>query len=111
MFNSSFVPFVLKAIPHDVGEFVTFGMLSEAKQVDTILHPIQKNAKDALIGAISGIVAAVLSTPFEVVCTKVQTSPAKPHPTLQSSLAEFRNVARTELARGGVRSIKQPSIW
>lgn len=105
MFNSSFVPFVLKAIPHDVGEFVTFGMLSEAKQVDTILHPIQKNAKDALIGAISGIVAAVLSTPFEVVCTKVQTSPAKPHPTLQSSLAEFRNVARTELARGGVRSL------
>ena len=35
----------------------------------------------------------------------LQRCPAKTHPTLQSSLAEFRNVARTELARGGVRSL------
>lgn len=105
MFNSSFVPFVLKAIPHDVGEFVTFGMLSEAKEVDKALHPLTANAKDALIGAVAGVVAAVLSTPFEVVCTKVQTSPAKVHPTLRSSLADFKNVARAEFSRGGVRSL------
>lgn len=106
MFNSSFVPFVLKAIPHDVGEFVTFGMLREAKAIDKVLHPLHTNAKDALIGAISGIVAAVLSTPFEVVCTKVQTSPSsKVHPTLRSSLAEFTQVARGEFTRGGMKSL------
>lgn len=108
IFNSSFVPFVLKAIPHDVGEFVTFGMLSDARHVEKALQPLHNNAKDALIGAIAGCVAAVLSTPFEVVCTKVQTSassPSKVHHTLTSSLKGFTRVAKKEFARGGIRAL------
>ena len=108
MFNSSFVPFVLKAIPHDVGEFVTFGVLSEDLAVQRCLGPISENAKDALLGAAAGCAAALLSNPFDVVCTKVQTSSpssGNAHHTMRSSLAAFRDTARAELAQGGIRRL------
>jgi len=113
MFNSSFVPFVLKAIPHDVGEFVTFGVLSEAESVNRHLGPLSENAKDALIGAAAGCAAALLSNPFDVICTKVQTScplssaPSShtPKVTMRSALAAFRDTARTEFSQGGFRRL------
>ncbi len=109
MFNSSFVPFVLKAIPHDVGEFVTFGVLSEDRAVQHHLGPLSENAKDALLGAVAGCAAALLSNPFDVVCTKVQTSPPPSggthHVTMRSSLVAFRDTARAELAQGGIRRL------
>lgn len=108
MFNSSFVPFVLKAIPHDVGEFVTFGVLSEADSVQRSLGPLSENAKDALLGAVAGCAAALLSNPFDVICTKVQTSSMpsgdKRH-TMRSSLVAFRDTARAEFAQGGIRRL------
>lgn len=109
MFNSSFVPFVLKAIPHDVGEFVTFGVLSESESVSQCLGPLGENAKDALIGAAAGCAAALLSNPFDVICTKVQTSApssrtgAKQKITMRSSLVAFRDTAQAEFAHGGFR--------
>lgn len=106
MFISSFVPFVLKAIPHDVGEFVTFGTLSESGRINTVLAPLSENGRDALIGAAAGCTAALLSNPFDVVCTKVQTSPVPPHGnchSLRSSLAAFMDTARAEFAVGGMR--------
>jgi solute carrier family 25 S-adenosylmethionine transporter 26 len=108
MFNSSFVPFVLKAIPHDVGEFVTFGVLSEDHTVQRCLGPISENAKDALLGAAAGCAAALLSNPFDVICTKVQTSPTRSgdtHHTMRSSLVAFRDTARAEFAQGGMRRL------
>jgi solute carrier family 25 S-adenosylmethionine transporter 26 len=108
MFNSSFVPFVLKAIPHDVGEFVTFGVLSEAEPVNKVLMPLSDNGRDALIGAVAGCAAALLSNPFDVICTKVQTSTVpggRTHHSMGSSLAAFRDTARAEFAQGGMRRL------
>ncbi|WPT12529.1 Mitochondrial RNA-splicing protein MRS3 [Picochlorum sp. SENEW3] len=103
--STSFVPFIMKAIPHDVGELITFSALSETDSIAEALGPFPESARDAVLGAAAAVTAAVLSTPFDVVCTKTNVSgAARAHGTMFDSLKSFGKTARTEFQKGGVRA-------
>ena len=109
LFNSSFAPFVMKAIPHDVGEFVTFSALSENKSVQKSLLGFSENTRDVILGATAGCAAAILSTPFDVICTKVQTSAvssqSSKNSTMLNSFRAFGETARIEFSSGGMKAL------
>lgn len=120
----SFVPFLLKAIPHDVAELFTFSQLSDALTNDedcesntswlqgprAALATLPPEAKDMLVGAASGAAAAIASMPFDVTFTKMNlgtlgvctnTLPGAVSPGVGQNLAAFVNTIKSILAQGG----------
>lgn len=120
----SFVPFLLKAIPHDVAELFTFSQLSDAltnNKTDgsdswlqgprTALATLPPEAKDMLVGAASGAAAAIASMPFDVTFTKMNlgtlgvcpsTAAASAlAPGVGHNLAAFVSTIKSIVAHGG----------
>lgn len=103
--STSFVPFIMKAIPHDAGELITFTALSETDSIAEALGPFPESARDAIMGAVAGVSAAILSTPFDVICTKTNLSnAAQARGTMVDSLKAFGKNAQIEFQKGGVRA-------
>jgi len=102
--GGSLLPFMMKSIPHDVGELVTFSALSENIKISSFLSRVlSPELGDALMGALSGAMAAIVSTPFDVICTKTNLSTPS-GTSMRGSLIHFFEAARTEAAAGGIRA-------
>ena len=103
----SFVPFLLKSIPHDVAELFTYSQLNDALSQNGpkgVLSSMPLEAKDMLVGAASGAAAAIGSMPFDVTFTRMNLGSC---PFTQSSngvghnLSAFGNTLRTIVVQGG----------
>lgn len=115
----SFVPFLLKSIPHDVAELFTFSQLNDLRSGSANdLTGWQRSSAEALarmpcslsdmaIGAAAGATAAVASMPFDVTFTRMNLSAAcmvasdAHRPGLAQSLTGFLATARQIMVEGG----------
>jgi hypothetical protein len=105
--SSSFVPFVMKSVPHDVGELVSFSALNESKFVLQFLESVPQAARDAIMGAASGLCAALISTPFDVICTKtnLESGSNRKRMNFKESMDNFRMTAKREWCQSGVKGL------
>eukprot|EP00890_Picochlorum_soloecismus_P003030 jgi/Picsp_1/3728/NSC_06564-R1_uncoupling protein ucp-4 solute carrier family 25 member 27 variant 1 len=105
--SSSFVPFVMKSVPHDVSELVSFSAMNESKFILQCLESVPQSARDAIMGAASGLCAAMISTPFDVICTKtnLESGSNRKGMNLKESMNNFRMTAKREWCQSGVRGL------
>ena len=105
--SSSFVPFVMKSVPHDVSELVSFSAMNESSFVLKCLESVPQSARDAMMGAASGLCAALISTPCDVICTKtnLESRTNRKGMNLKESMDNFRMTAKREWRQSGVRGL------
>jgi solute carrier family 25 (mitochondrial S-adenosylmethionine transporter), member 26 len=122
---SSFVPFLLKSIPNDVAELLTFSQLQdmrvEANKAATwgrssqgalvgALTNVPTSVGDMLIGALAAATAAIVAMPFDTTFTRMHLTPSAPACPLGSNGARgsplgsanaFFRTASSIVATGG----------
>jgi solute carrier family 25 S-adenosylmethionine transporter 26 len=101
---ASFVPYLLKSIPHDVTELCTFSQISEGLAVRPApaLAALPPEARDMAVGAVSGAAAAIASMPFDVIFTRMNLAGGGVSGGgVGGSLAAFGATARAIVAQGG----------
>ncbi|CAD7698618.1 unnamed protein product [Ostreobium quekettii] len=76
-----YLPYLIKALPHDVAELMTYGLLTDARSV-AHAHPrhplgaiaaVPDRVGDLFVGAAAGIMAVLVSMPADTISTRMQT--------------------------------------
>lgn len=96
--------FVLKSLPYDVAELVTYSALRPAaRRADAAPSWLPPGAASAAVGALAGAAAVVASMPMDCIKTRLELLPP-PGPGARASAAQFVGVAKGMAASGGHRA-------
>ena len=106
---ASFIPFLLKALPHDVTELFTFTQMSENSSVGAVLASVPAGVKDMMVGAAAAAAAAVASMPFDITFTHMHIGESVAASAVSAAgvsssrnqLVNFFATAQTIVATGG----------
>ncbi|KAF6263660.1 mitochondrial carrier domain-containing protein [Scenedesmus sp. NREL 46B-D3] len=96
-----FVPYCLESWPYDVSELLVVGAASDVRAAPALAN-VKPAVFDMAVGALAGTVAVLVSMPFDVVKTYMQT-----HGTgmaaegLRESVAAFWSTGSRLVAKGG----------
>ncbi|KAK9915977.1 hypothetical protein WJX75_006833 [Coccomyxa subellipsoidea] len=99
---SGYLAFILKSLPYDVAELVTY---SELSRVQGPLQRIPLGCRDVLTGACAGAAAVVASMPADCVKMRIELSGVTPRGGVLPSLALFLGTARAMVRQGGLGAL------
>ena len=97
-----YAPFVLKALPYDVAELVSYSLLQDRAAGLGAGLGLTPSATGAAVGALAGAVAVLASMPADCIKLHIELCDGAPPSGARAAAAHYGATARTMFRTGGV---------